>query len=127
MCNSAEALAEADPELAKVWKTKQEVCAGLNGSSLLGLPLLPLRDSEKLLSTTLSTMFPMVCCFFVDSKARYARELREGWARQKEWLEGDQPDWSSEDEDENEEEDEQSKTRGRDAVEVQMERELEVC
>jgi hypothetical protein len=60
---------------------------------------------------------------------RYAKELREGWARQKEWLETVRPEWSSSDEEEEEEEEDEKGgmlPRSRDAVEAQMERELEV-
>lgn len=65
-------------------------------------------------------------CFFFFC-VRYARELREGWARQKEWLESERPEWSSDDEDEEDDEDERDAgPKARDAVEAQMERELEV-
>lgn len=53
----------------------------------------------------------------------YARELREGWARQREWLATEDPDWSSGEEDEDEDEADQSEQV--DAMGVQMERELE--
>ncbi len=95
LCASAEALADADPELAKFARAAAAAAA---------------RQRE--------TPF---------DNPQYARELREGWQRQKDWLECERPDWSSDedDDDDDEDDDKDGVPKMRDAIEAQMERELE--